>query len=149
MRTILERFEEKYIPEPMSGCFLWTASVNNSGYGWIGVNGKTVGAHRLSYELFIGSVPDGLCVLHKCDVRSCVNPDHLFLGTYKDNRADMIAKGRAPDMKGVNGGGAKLTEEQVLEIRVASGTHRQIASRYGIVNSLVSYIKNRKSWSHL
>lgn len=94
--NILVRFENKFLPEPMSGCWLWMATIQpETGYGAISRPGGVVGAHRLSWELYRGAIPDGLHVLHKCDIRSCVNPDHLFLGTNKDNVDDMLRKGRS------------------------------------------------------
>jgi len=98
-KTLQSRFDKKYIPEPMSGCWLWTGSVNNSGYGQFTMFGRIVGAHRVSYELHNGVIgrdnkDKTLHVLHKCDNPLCVNPDHLFIGTAKDNVTDMISKGR-------------------------------------------------------
>ncbi len=93
-KTLKERFDEKWIPVTETGCWLWTAHVRTKGYGRIIVNCKVKHAHRVSWELHKGPIPDGLCVLHKCDVPSCVNPDHLWLGTDKDNTQDMIKKGR-------------------------------------------------------
>lgn len=93
MKT-LERFEQKIMPEPMSGCWLWTASLNDGGYGLFCLDGKDRTTHRVSWRLYRGEIPEGLCVLHKCDTRACVNPDHLFLGTYKDNNNDCVAKKR-------------------------------------------------------
>lgn len=92
--SLAERFAGKFAPEPNTGCWLWTASVNRKGYGRIGVGDAAALAHRVSWELHRGPIPGGLCVLHKCDVPACVNPDHLFLGTVPDNTADCIAKGR-------------------------------------------------------
>jgi hypothetical protein len=98
-RTVKERFEELYYPVPECGCWLWERGVNSSGYGSLSVGDKTEMAHRVSYELYVGPIPPGLSVLHKCDTRSCVNPDHLFLGTRSDNNLDMSVKGRGRQPK--------------------------------------------------
>jgi hypothetical protein len=96
-RGLLPRFEEKYIPEPNSGCWIWTGWVNRAGYGYININGRherDTEAHRAAWLLFRGPIPEGMYVCHKCDIPSCVNPDHLFLGTQTDNMRDASAKGR-------------------------------------------------------
>ena len=87
-----ERFWAKV--DKTETCWLWTASKNWLGYGRFKFQGKTGGAHRYSYLLINGSIPDGLCVCHKCDVRACVNPEHLWLGTISDNAKDMVSKNR-------------------------------------------------------
>lgn len=81
-------------PVPFSGCWIWTGFVKPNGYGTLTVNRKPAYAHRAAYAVFRGPIPDGMCVCHHCDVRSCINPDHLFLGTQKENLQDMDAKGR-------------------------------------------------------
>jgi len=106
MKPIMERFEAKISPEPMSGCWLWVGAIDGSGYGQMNINGKTVKSHRLSYAHFVAPIPPGYCVCHKCDTPACVNPDHLYVGTFKDNAVDKVKKGRmvmgignAPDLK--------------------------------------------------
>ncbi|KKL48214.1 hypothetical protein LCGC14_2327750 [marine sediment metagenome] len=91
--SIKDRFESKYIKDP-SGCWLWHAGVTSSGYGAMYVSGKMELAHRIQWELINGNAPGELFVCHHCDVPRCVNPNHLFLGTQKDNIQDMVKKGR-------------------------------------------------------
>lgn len=91
---ITERFLQKFVPEPNTGCWLWTASINNSGYGQILEKRKAKLAHRISWVLHNGPIPFGMHVLHKCDTRPCVNPSHLFLGTNSDNVRDRVKKNR-------------------------------------------------------
>jgi hypothetical protein len=116
-------------------------------------------ASRVAWELANGPIPDGLLVCHKCDNPACVNVEHLFLGTHKDNMEDMVRKGRwnvggkQRGSKGEKHGQAKLTDAQVMEIRrlYAFGgiTCKELAVRYGIVQGIVSAIVNHKTWRHL
>jgi len=146
--SLKERFEDKVLPEPNSGCWLWLGMVNNGGYGEIKCKGKEkapqVRAHRVAWELYRGSVPEGLCVLHRCDTKLCVNPAHLFLGTHRDNNLDMRSKGRERPPSGEQHWNFKLTEDQVAQIRAADGTQATIAKAFGTHQSVISRIKNNK-----
>lgn len=149
-KTLRHRFEEKYTPEPMSGCWLWEAYCDKDGYGRFGIGGAAYRAHRVSWELHNGRIPDGMLVLHKCDVPECVNPDHLFLGSSADNISDMIAKGRAALGEALaTYGNSKLNEDQVKQIFVAAGKHGDIGKKYNISRSQVWSIKNKRSWAKL
>jgi hypothetical protein len=97
------RSKEKYIERVTeSGCWIWMGSTWSGGYGYVRNEGKYISAHRYMYELYKGKIPDGLNCLHTCDNPSCVNPNHLFLGTQTDNMRDMIKKGRGANVKGNN-----------------------------------------------
>lgn len=100
-RSLSERLLNMSIPEPNSGCFIWLGATNPDGYGNVRVGSRTDGtrrqlkAHRAAWSAFVGEIPDGVHVLHRCDNPACINPEHLFLGTHTDNMRDMVAKGRA------------------------------------------------------
>lgn len=150
---LLERFWSKVDRGDPEDCWPWIAGLAD-GYGWFGF-GPPRGnqrAHRLVWEFTNGAIPDGLYVCHECDNRSCCNPEHLWLGTHLDNIRDMCAKGRAyrgPRPRGEAHPGAKLTAPRVVEIRrrVAAGERQWDLSReFGITQSLISLIVNRKIW---
>lgn len=134
-------------------CWLWTGAVKNSGYGTMSRGGRAggmVNAHRVSWELHFGAIPTLLMVLHKCDVKLCVNPSHLFLGTAADNNRDSADKGRMHP--GEQNGGAKLTVAQVLEIRRLrpSGKRtREVAVSLGVNPSAIRKILLGLKWKHL
>lgn len=139
-------------PEPNSGCWLWTGGLISTGYGKMRHKGKMQRAHRVSYELHRGPIPTGMKVCHRCDVPTCVNPDHLFLGTDMDNAQDREAKGRGNQPKGERNRWAKLTAKQVGEIRAkkAEGqTARRIGLEYGISHRTVLDICHCKKWKHV
>lgn len=150
-KSILERFEAKVIPCPMTGCWLWCGATRNYGVMRIGQDGpgSRVSAHRLAWELFNGVIHNGLCVLHRCDVPQCVNPAHLFLGTVLDNNTDRTTKGRSGAARGEHHPSAKLTNEQVIEIRGMRGSLSSIARKFCVDKMLISRIKRRKSWGHI
>ena len=136
--------------EPNSGCWLWEAGVDNKGYGRITVSNKKKMelAHRVSWMLHNNQVPSGF-VLHRCDNTYCVNPDHLYVGTQKDNMLDRSQRGRMPDQRGEKSHRAKLTASQILAIRSDPRAQSLIAADYGVSPSAISLIKLRKKWSHI
>lgn len=132
-----------------NGCTLWMGYKLISGYGTIAYKRKMHRAHRLAWTAAHGPIPKGLCVCHKCDVPSCINVDHLFLGTHAENMADREAKGRHNPARGEAVATAKLTAEEVLKIRADTRTAAKIAADYGVDPSLVYRIRSRSIWRHL
>lgn len=132
------------------GCWEWTGSRSDTGYGCF-YDGHATSAHRYSWVLHNGPVPAGLCVLHRCDNRACVRPDHLWLGTKADNSKDMASKSRfrVPGLEGEDHGEAKLTDDDVRHIRSSTATGRDLARKLGVSESLVSLVRRRKAWKHL
>lgn len=132
---LLPRFEAKFMPEPNSGCFLWFGATVPDGYGSFGITTKhTMKAHRLAWQLYCGPIPVNAHVLHRCDNRACVNPDHLFLGDNDTNVADRVAKGRTA---------GKLTQADDLEILNDTQTRRTIALKYNVSMATISRAKQR------
>jgi HNH endonuclease len=160
-------------------CWLWTRFFSKDGYGAFTLHNTKIRAHRLAYELTYGPIPDGLQVLHHCDMPFCVRPDHLFLGTVKDNVQDMLKKNRHqrendPEVygdtmrkalwkrydehpetwpRGERARSAKLTEAQVREIRqryAAGGvTQLQLCAEYGVTSGSLNGIITRRYWKHV
>ena len=120
-----------------------------NGYGSFFYDNKNRGAHRVAYELYVGEISDGLCVCHKCDNRACVNPAHLFLGTYGENSSDMVRKSR--QAKGERIGNSKLNNSDVLLIRSLSKTKRQrvIAKIFDVSKSKIGYVLRKETWRHI
>ena len=133
-------------------CWLWTGYKTAQGYGQIGIKRVLRYAHRVSWELAYGQIPDGLCVLHRCDNPPCVRPDHLFLGTRADNTADMLAKDRhrTVPLRGDQNGNAKLTASQVALIRalyaVGGISQRQLARQFGVVQGTIVHVLAGRTW---
>lgn len=131
-----ERFFDFCIPEPNSGCWLWIGGVASKGYGRFNIgNREQVQAHRFSWELHYGKIPDGLWALHRCDNPPCVNPEHLFLGTCRDNHQDMIQKGRKVTFVGEEGSNVRLTENQIEAIRLDPRRLRIMLIRFPHTNA--------------
>lgn len=143
MKRTIERFEEKV--DKSGNCHIFTGRIQPNGYGQFRKGGKTMYAHRAAYELYKGDIGDKY-VCHTCDNRSCVNPEHLFLGSFQDNMDDMTTKMR--HAFGERNPHAKLDEGQVREIRTMTGTQEEIAAKFGVTRSLISLIKSGKIWKH-
>lgn len=132
-------------------CWNWNTGKTPRGYGWFSFQNEDHLAPRVSFFLSFGVNPGKWCVLHECDHPPCCNPKHLFLGTRKDNHADMIAKQRWTPPKGIRNSHAKLTEAQVKEIRTLykSFPPAYAAKLYGVSKDLVYNVKVGKTWKHL
>ena len=150
MTNTLEDQLERYIPEPNSGCWLWDGPYYRAGYGIFCCRGYAEKrAHRFFYEYYVGPIPDGLFVCHKCDVPSCVNPDHLFVGSNADNMADMVHKGRSADLRGEKSSMAKLTSAAVREILTSDDSGAVLAAKFGVARSTVNAVMSGKTWKHV
>lgn len=134
-----QRFESKVRVAP--GCWLWAGASGGGGYGHIRVGGKVRGAHRVSYELYLGAIPKGMHVMHRCDNPLCVNPEHLQLGTHQDNMADMYTKGRRKAATGLRNGAAKLTPEAKQAILASPLPSEKLGPMHGVSGSLVRKIR--------
>ena len=145
-----------------SGCLEWTAGLGRGGYGKLKVSGVTLSAHRAAYLAFVGEIPNGLNVCHRCDNPLCLNPDHLFLGTTRENMADKVSKlrqargdrqglrlhpERAP--RGERNGAARLTVDHVLAIRASHASRSKLATDYLVSKSTIDHIITRKTWRHV
>ena len=148
MEEARDRFFSKV--NKTDSCWFWTGScTKKSGHGTITVGGKTMGAHRMSWLLAGNTIPNGLIVRHKCRSKNCVNPEHLTLGTYKDNNG-LDRRRDETDQIGERNPSVKLTAEQVLQIRARSTENqRLLGEEFGVSTRNISKIILRKSWTHL
>lgn len=156
-KPVKQRFEDKYIAEPNSGCWVWIGADSgknnkqNNIYGrfYFG-EGNYMNAHRASWIIYRDRIPENLCVLHTCDNPLCVNPDHLFLGTHEDNMTDMKEKGRAIGHKGSDHPCSKISAEQVqelLELRSKGLSIKALEETFNIKKSLIWNIIKGNHWS--
>lgn len=131
-----------------NACWEWIGYKDKHGYGVVKFSSKSLRAHRVAWVIANGEIPNGLLICHHCDNRKCCNPDHLFLGTHKDNVQDRDAKGRANQVRGEKHYRAKLTEKQVLEIRhrfkSESVTYTQLSREYQVSRVQISNIIRNK-----
>jgi len=137
---IIDRFNAKVLKTDT--CWLWTATLSVCGYGRLATsNGRWVFAHRFSWELVNGKIPEGMCVCHKCDIRSCVNPEHLFVGTQADNNMDMAMKFRQ--------GQALLNADQVRMIRDTKLPAKTLAERFNTCLGVIYGVRSGRSYKHV
>lgn len=159
MTTMCDNFWSNTKKNENTGCIEWIRGLNDRGYGMLRVStGKSMKAHRFAWELVNGKIPDGKMVLHKCDNPPCCNPEHLFLGTQKDNLEDMTRKGRRwpgnPErfgpQDGENNNRSKLKKENVLEIkhllREGKKSHGEIAKKFNVSRVTITLINTKKLW---
>lgn len=154
----LHRFLAKTSSVKTMGCWEWIGGKYSNGYGGFRFNSKFQRAHRVAYQLFIGPISDGLCVLHHCDNPGCVRPDHLYMGTHQDNMNDKkergkVAKGGRPGARGEHNALSKLTEAQVREIRLEyqEGTisQRKLGVKFGVARSTIRDIVRQRNWKYV
>lgn len=147
---VCDRFNEHVTPTNKRTCWEWEGNLFPTGYGVFSIRRKTIGAHRASWRLYNGDIPDDLQVLHKCDNRKCVNPYHLYLGTIEDNMRDKVERGRS--LKGEDVPTSVLTKKQVKEIRKLyrqGVVQTELAKRYGVHQGTISGIVLKKTWKHI
>lgn len=146
------RFLKRVDKRGRDECWNWQGSRKANWHGqWRNASGEIELAHRASWRLFVGYIPDGLSILHRCDNPICTNPAHLFLGTQTDNMMDMWAKkrGRPGVSIGQKHGMSKLTAEQVTDIRYSGLTGSELAKKHNITQTTVCDIRKRRSWNHI
>lgn len=148
--TLADAFNVYFIAGDPNSCWEWNGTRNDRGYGKLYYRNRQYRAHRVSYELHHGSIPDGVDICHKCDNPPCVNPNHLFVGTRQVNVNDMVAKGR--DLHGERAHHAKLREQDIIEIRAlcAAGIpQKEVAERFGVIRRTISFVVSRQTWRHV
>ena len=160
MQNIFDFFWSRVEIDDESGCWNWVGAFSNCGYGKFSIGGlqtramTTQGAHRVSYELFVGPIEAGKVIKHKCDNKRCVNPEHLEMGTTSENTQEAYDRNLTNVRKGNEHPFAKLTTKDIADIREAAangphGIQRQLAKQYGVCQPTISMIVNRRNWKHV
>lgn len=141
--------EDRYIPVPETGCWLWLGGWSINGYGYHRPTKASLqtSAHRFMYELLVGKIPDGMYLCHKCDTTPCVNPDHLFVGTPKENQVDCVKKNRRPS--GSSAAHAILTDMDARLIRSSSLSTHALAKQLGVSQGRVWKIRTKKAFKRV
>lgn len=147
----LATLEERFLVQvdKSDGCWIWTGTIGSNGYGLIKDNYRTRTAHRVSYELHKGPIPQGLMICHTCDVKACVNPEHLYAGDAFDNMRDKKERGRQNIRRGTRHPHAKLTEADIVYIRTSGKRGAALAREYDMKPSTMSQIKRGLRWKHV
>lgn len=145
--TLAEKLEAYSIPEPNSGCLLWLGSCDDDGYGFVRDGDVVIRAHRAAWEVKNGPIPEGKRACHKCDVTSCINDQHLFLGSDLDNAADRGRKGRSA--RGARNGKTTLLPADVVSIRRDPRTAPAVGRDFGISANSVRNIRRGDRWGHI
>lgn len=149
-RTLTNQEVEAKFVKKTANCWLWVGkTLNAKGYGRLRRNNKMIAAHRWAYRYYIGEIPEGLCVCHRCDNRICVNPKHLFLGTYDDNNKDRAAKMRTVRLAGENNGNALLSDKQAREAKYSEMPTGKMAKKLGVSVYTIYKIRQNINWKHL
>lgn len=158
MRILVDsKFDDKYIPDPNSGCWIWIGATDRKGYGQIRKKNKLWQAHRYSYMIHNEDYDPILWVLHSCDIPCCVNPNHLRQGTIIDNMCDLVKRGRGRvprhTLRGEGHPRRKLNNKSVVDIRksylLGTMSISELTIKYGVSRTTIRYIINRKTWTQI
>lgn len=147
LKPVGERLSNYVVSD--TGCWVWQGYKNKDGYGKLNAHKKMISTHRVAYSHRYGPIPPWLMVCHDCGNRACINPEHLYLGTAKENADDMVRHGNAGTQKGEDIGNSKLKERDVLAIRASDMTGSGLSRLYGVTPTTISYIRQRKIWRHV
>ena len=147
----IRRFWSKVDIGPEDHCWTWTGRKHQQGYGWFDLDTSMILAHRMCWVLIHGHIPNDLCCLHTCDNPSCVNPNHLWLGSHTDNMQDMLEKGRGNHPKGAQHYKAVLSEVDILSIRdlYPQTSAKILAQRFNVTPGTIYHIVQRHTWKHI